>query len=261
MPSSWSSSAFRASCVIGAFLIACLLLLVANGYADIGQTEMEQSKKVDRHSTGNYNFSLVGRFERSDGVIVKAGNRKTGVMLNPTTKCSFIFPDGTTVSIGKEYSICLVSIKTSSADLYRYEATFPFETLFPFASKIQQYDGYRFVDITSAGTRLFSAVIHLRTFSRDYLPVTVLVALLASIRFVGKRVIKPNAKRRWVVFVRGIGKIVYALLIIFFVLVLLSQIADGRTLLSVNLFILGVGILLYWLSDKLFRPKFGNQEL
>jgi len=95
----------RVANIISTLLPVGLLLVAVNSHAQVAQTESVQPHRIDGHSMENYNFSLVGRFERSDGVTIKGGNRKTGVMLNPTTKCSFIFPDNTSFSVGQEYGI------------------------------------------------------------------------------------------------------------------------------------------------------------
>lgn len=264
MNSYWKSSRTNASSVIGQLLIASILLFAANTFANNNQIEVRQFKNANSWKTGYPDVSVVGQFKRGDGTVVKAGNEKSiSMAMGPVpTKCTFLLTDGTVVTVGKKHDVCLVRPMDSVAELYRYENTFPFERLFPFASRVQQFDGYTLVDITTLGKRLFSSVIHIRTYRFEYLVTIVLFTLLASLRIVGKRIIKPNPKQRWLAFIRIIGIILYALLMIICVVQLLYEAIGigSNTLFSVYLVMFGVGFVLYRLIDKFAQQKWGGQE-
>ena len=179
----------------------------------------------------------------------------------PSGKCTFLLPDGAAVSVGKKHDLCLVRPIDSVAEIYRYETTFPFESLLPFASRVEQFDGYNFMDVTTLGKRLFSSVIRVRAFYFEYLVTIVFFTLFASLRIVGKRIIKPNPKELWLAFIRIIGKVMYALLMIICIIQSLSVVlpTDG-SLLSVYLIIFGVGFVLYRWVDKFAERKWGAKE-
>lgn len=250
----WGATTHYMASVIGKLLVACLALFVASSHANFGLTDVGKLKTIDRDQGGTYNFSLVGQFERGDGAVINAGISKTGVMLNPATKCSFVFPDKTRLSVGKDQSICLVRTKGSFALIYRYEATFPLESFFPFASKVEKYDGYDFVDITTARTRLTSAIVHVQTFSRDYLYLVALVLILVFLRLANQWIVKQDSEKWWLAFVRGAGRFAYLATVIACVL-LITTAQDQRTLLSVNLFILCSGVILYLVVGAVLRRQ------
>lgn len=262
MNSCCNPSPINASSIIGQLLIACLLLFAANAFANNTQTEVRQFEKTNGWPTENPYVTVVGQFKRSDGAVVKSGIEKTISMASPPSgKCTFLLPDGTTVSVGKEHNLCLVRPLDSVAEIYRYEPTFPFENLLPFASKVEQFDGYNFIEITTLGKRLFSSVIRVRAFYFEYLVTIVFFTLFASLHIVGKRIIKPNPKQPWLAFIRIIGKILYALLMIICIIQSLSVVLpiDG-SLLSVYLIIFGVGFVLYRWVDKFAERRWGGQE-
>ena len=127
-------------------------------------------------SAGTHAFAegprVVGEFKRSDGVAVKAIEFEVdGVIARGGVMCWFDLSDGTQTKLSRPNNSrsCIVRTKDSTAEIYWYQSD-----LLPVANRVERFDGYTFIDITTPSRRWLSPLIHT---SRHLLSYIVTIAL------------------------------------------------------------------------------------
>ena len=152
-------------------LSACLLFFAANAFAEAP--------------------IVAGKFQRSDGVIVTAFELEYGSVMRGGVMCWFDMSDGTHIQPrGPNRSLsCVVRVKDSTAEIYWYPSD-----MRPIASRVERYDGYSFVDITTSGRRWLSPIIHTSDHLLSYL---VTIALFAWPLMIGRKILRATPKFGW----------------------------------------------------------------
>lgn len=194
---------------LGRGLVACLLCLSTNAFADPAPVE-------------------VGAFTRSDGVVVKAMEWESHSFLTSAgTNCWFELSDGTRISVPEETGkkavspiswerSCVVLVSDSVAEVYGFKSDAR-----PVASRVLRFDGYMFSDVTTPGKRWLSPLIHTWGHIGDYLVPFTFFSVLVLLHWVGKSIIKPKPRQGWWGALRAAWFFCYVLLIFVFVFLLL----------------------------------------
>lgn len=229
----------QANTVIGQFLVACILFVAANAFANNRPIEIKSYSNGLAYAEES-DVSEMGEFKRGDGGVVKAYREElfTAMAMPTGSACWFVLPDGTGIKAYKVIATCLLETKGNAAEIYW------FDSLLPMASKVQQFDGYAFVDVTTPGKRWLSIIIHLRAYLVQYLVTILGFAALAS--RVGKWIIaKPTPKRWWLSVKLGVGITVLLTTIFFFLLLVIVLFRPETILLSTCFAFLAVSFVLY----------------
>ncbi len=221
------------------FLVAGLMFSTVNTFASERSIEIKPYSNGLAYAEERY-VSEMGEFKRGDGRVVKAYREElyTAMAMPTGSACWFVLPDGKGIRAHKLLATCLLHTTGNAADLYW------FDSLLPMARKVQQFDGYVFVDVTTPGKRWLSIIIHLRAYLIQYLIAILVSAALAS--RVGKWIIaKPNPKK-WRLSVKlGVGITVLLTAILFYLLLVIVLFRPETILLSACFSILTVGFVLY----------------
>lgn len=238
-------------------ILVCQCLIAGLMFSTVNTFASERPIEIKPYSNGlayaeERNVSEMGEFKRGDGRVVKAYREElyTSMAMPTGSACWFVLPDGTGIRANKVLATCLLHTTGNVADLYW------FDSLLPMASKVQQFDGYTFVDVTTPGERWLSIIIHLRAYLIQYLVTILGFAAFAS--RVGKWIIaKPNPKRWRLLAKLGVGVTVLMTAIFFFLLLVIILFRPETILLSACFSIFTVGYVLYWQIKKLLQYRTG----
>ena len=184
---------------LGWMLATCLLCLAPNAFAESAP-------------------EAVGQFTRSDGVVLTAVEQGIDALFYFTgVSCWFTLPDGTHIAIpdqldavsippGERERSCVIRASDSSAEIYRYKSD-----ALPVASRVLEFDGYTFTDVTTPGRRWLSPFLHTWDHLGDYLVTLAFLVALALLHLIGKWFVKPKPKRGWGLAVRSVWFFCFAL--------------------------------------------------
>lgn len=212
--------------VIRQCLIAGLLLFATNAFAEAPV--------------------VVGEFKRSDGVVVTAIELETGSVMRTGVMCWFDMSDGTHIQPprpNKSLS-CVVRIKDSTAEIYWYPSD-----VHPIASRVERFDGYSFVDITTPGRRWLSPFIHTNDHLLSYL---VTIALFAWPLMIGRKILRATPKIGWRRFLRFFWIVVGVFLTLVYSVFLTMYSAISP---PIFLVLLSFTIVMYWQIRKIAQHR------
>ena len=209
-------------------LIACLLLFATNASAEAPV--------------------VAGKFLRSDGVVVTAIELEIGSVMRTGVMCWFDMSDGTHIQPprpNKSLS-CVVRIKDSTAEIYWYPSD-----VRPIASRVERYDGYSFVDMTTPGRRWLSPLIHTSDHLVSYL---VTIALFAWPLMIGRKILRATPKIGWRRFLRIFWIVVGVSLTLIYSVFLTMYSAISP---PIFLVLLSFAIAMYWKIKKFLQRRTG----
>ncbi len=189
---------------------------------------------------------MVGKFVRSDGVVVSAIERDLdGVVGFTGYTCWFELPDGTKIyppehPYGKAGS-CVVRTSRTGADVY----SFPIPSwTFPVANSILHFDGHQFEHVETPWKYWASPVVHTAHYFLGY---SIAVLVFTPCLFIGDRLIRSAPWRgywKWLrvfLILLGVGiAYIYGVFLSLF----------GPLALWVSLALLAIWAVLYWWTRK-----------
>lgn len=225
MTTHWKSSRTQIASVINKFLIVFLLYFATNAFAD--------------------GPSASGNFKRSDGVVVTAIAFERGSIYRFGVECWFDMSDGTHIRPSRPNTgSCVVRTTDSFAEIYWY----PSDVL-PIASRVERFDGYSFVDITTPGRRWLSPLIHTSDHLMSYL---VTIALFAFPLMIGRKIIMATPKIGWRRFLRVFWIVFGVFLALFY-----SLMCTGYSAISPPIFLilLILTMVAYWQIRKFAQHR------
>jgi hypothetical protein len=227
-----SSNLPLAMSAISKFLATCLLLLAGNALA--GGPPQE-----------------VGKFTRSDGFVVTAYEQDVGSIGHIGVDCYFDLP-------GRRYMAppyhpgnlsCVVRAKDSIAEIYWYPSD-----RFPIGSRVERFDGYDFIDITTPARRLLSPFIHTSDHLVTYL---VALALFAPCIALGIIILKATSWVGWQRVWRIFWIVVGVFITLFYTLICAWA---GPASPPVFFILLSLALLVYWQTRKYAQRRRRMQE-
>lgn len=200
----------------------------------------------------------VGTFTRSDGGLVTAFQMDDGSVMYTGTLCWFVLQDGSTVFVGKSgkaikenpnrqerfYQACAVRNQDAAAEVYRYESAH-----WPVASLVQQFDGYRFVDVTTSGKRWLSPFVHISHYWIGYL---INAAFLSFLIIIGARSIRKMPARGWGLASRILSVFLGIFIVGFFAFIPMTS---GPHSPEIQAILAVAGIMLYLTARKAIAKK------
>lgn len=192
---------------------------------------------------------VAGKFLRSDGVVVTAIELEAGSVMRTGVMCWFDMSDGTHIQPprpNKSLS-CVVRIKDSAAEIYWYRSD-----ALPVANRVERFDGYSFVDITTPGRRWLSPLIHTSDHLLSYL---VTIALFVWPLMIGRKILRATPKIGWRRFLRVFWIVVGVFLTLFYSVFITMYSAISP---PIFLALLTFTVAMYWQIKKSIQSKWSR---
>jgi len=141
----------------------------------------------------------IGEFKRIDGTVVRATEEEFGSIFFVGYECGFEMPDGKRIDIPQYGGVsCLISTKGNRAEIYIYPLL---KGRFPVATRVLQFDGYRFMDVTTPTKRWFSPLIHTGHYFVGYL---VSIVIFSPFIFLCAALIRRTPAQGWWLVLRAV---------------------------------------------------------
>ncbi len=155
----------------------------------------------------------AGSFTRSDGVKISGVEHYIdGIFGTDPVSVQFRLADGTVVAQTERTADSVVVRSTGLGfEVYRF-----YSDWIPFASRVQQFDGFSLVDVSSQRSGWHSLLVHTRAHSRDY----AIVLAFAGVVIGGWVIARRIPRRDGLAALRIFGFLAVALASALFVLVL-----------------------------------------
>lgn len=130
----------------------------------------------------------VGDFNITDGSTIRAMEDEYGTMSYVGHECWFVMPDGKRIDVpqhrGGNEGSCLILTKANKAEIYIYPTV---KGRLPVVSRVLQFDGKQFLDVTSPGKRWLSPFIHTWHYLVGYL---VSIVIYSPFLFLGAYLVR-----------------------------------------------------------------------
>lgn len=144
----------------------------------------------------------IGEFKRIDGTVVQVMEEEYGSISFVGYECWFEMPDGKRIDVpqhgGGSEGGCLISTKGNRAEIYIYPLL---KGRFPVATRVLQFDGYQFIDVTTPTKRWFSPLVHTGHYFVGYL---VSIAIFSPFIFLGSALIRRTPAQGWWLVLRAV---------------------------------------------------------
>lgn len=187
----------------------------------------------------------VGEFKRIDGSVVRVMEEEYGSISYVGYECWFEMPDGKRIdaplNVFAEELSCVAMVMGDRAEIY----VFPYVgSAFPVATRVLQFDGYQFMDVTTPAKLWFSPLIHTGHYFVGYL---VTIVIFSPFLFLGAALIRRTPANGWWLVLHAIWIILGAPIILAYV-VLASLYGPYSP--PVFIIILAIVIMLYRMVRK-----------